>query len=433
MVYTVVIQLLTQTNGGFSMKSEVDVPIQRLIELVEAELLRTGYGDRVIKRYQRVWSRLTNYMEERFLVVYNTKVGLNFLDVSYQITVFKALTNENKVRARAVQVLNDYHLHGVIFPKYTSSSVSLLSHHSSVLEQFQEYRKQFQISKSTLKSYEKYIGKFLLFMERRSVADLSQITASSILDFTNIFAGYSSATSHNSLAALRVFLRYLHATGTLDKDFSNIVPHVRYRRDARIPSAFSKEDVHRVLESVDRSSPKGKRDYAMLLLASELGLRSGDIRNLSFSNLHWDKNTIELTMSKTGKPVILPLLEKIGMAIINYVKYGRPQTDSTCVFLRHISPIQPLTASALTAIVKQYISIAGIDVKPGQSQGPHAMRHSLASALLEDNVPLPIISEILGHTDSRTTGVYLKIDVNQLRNCALDVPPFDWNVNLEVF
>lgn len=415
------------------MKREVEVPIQSLIELVEAELLRTGYGDRVIKRYHRVWSRLTDYMKERSCVAYNTKIGLDFLEAAYQITVFKALTNENKVRARSIQVLNDYHLHGIIFPKFTTSSFSLLSHHSSVLEQFQEYRKQFQISKSTLKSYEKYIGKFLLFLERHGVLELSQITASSVLDYTNIFAGYSSATSHNSLSALRVFLRYLHEIGTLGEDFADKVPHVRYRRDAHIPSAFAKEDVQRVLEAVDRSSPRGKRDYAMLLLASELGLRSGDIRNLAFSNLHWEKNTIELTMSKTGKPITLPLLEKIGMAIIDYVKYGRPKTDSNYVFLRHISPIQPLTASALSGIVKQYISIAGIDVKPGQSQGPHAMRHSLASALLEDNVPLPVISEILGHTDSRTTGVYLKIDVNQLRNCALEVPCFDWNADREVF
>lgn len=206
-----------------------------------------------------------------------------------------------------------------------------------------------------------------------------------------------------------------------------------YPRWTHIPSAFSKEDVHRVLEAVDRSSPKGKRDYAMLLVASELGLRSGDIRNWTFSNLHWEKNTIELTMSKTGKPITLPLLEKIGMAIIDYVKYGRPQTDSNCVFLRHISPIQPLTGPTLSTIVKQYIAMAGIDVKPWQSQGPHAMRHSLASALLENNIPLPVISEILGHTDSRTTGVYLKIDVNQLRNCALEAPCFDWNTDREVF
>ena len=415
------------------MESEVNVPISSLIGLVKKELLLSGYSDQVIKRYQTVWGHLTDYMKERSIAAYNTKVGLDFLEDAFQITVFKALTNENKVRARSIQVMNDYYLHGVVFPKYTTSSFSLLSYHSSVLEHFQEYRKQYQISKSTLKTYEKYIGKFLLFMERHGVLGISQIMVASILDYTNTFAGYSSATSHNSLSSLRVFLRYLNELGILSEDFSEKVPHVSYRRDARIPSAFSKEDIQRILEAVNRANPKGKRDYAMLLLASELGLRSGDIRNLTFSNLHWEKNIIELTMGKTGKPITLPLLEKIGIAIIDYIKYGRPETNSDLVFLRHVSPIQPLSASALSAIVKQYISFAGIDVKPGQSLSPHAMRHSLASTLLEDNIPLPVISEILGHTDSRTTAVYLKIDVKQLRNCALEVPEFDWNADKEVF
>lgn len=89
---------------------------------------------------------------------------------------------------------------------------------------------------------------------------------------------------------------------------------------------------------MNHANPKGKRDYAMVLLASELGLRSGDIRNLTFFNLHWKMNIIELTMGKTAKPITLPLLEKIGTAIIDYIKYGRPETNSDHAFLRHVSP-----------------------------------------------------------------------------------------------
>jgi integrase/recombinase XerD len=415
------------------MQRKMNVTIDEQIEDVKRELLRIGYGDKTIERYQRAWNRLIDYMKERSIEAYSTKVGLDFLEEAFQITVFTALTNENKMRARSINVLNDYYLHGVIFPKCTTSSVSLLSYHLDALKKFQEYRKQYQITEKTLKNYERYIGKFLLYLERHGVTNLSQITVVSILDYANIFATYSSATSYNSLSALRVFLRYLHETSILDEDLSDKVPHVRYQRDAHVPSAFPKEDIKRILEAVDRANPRGKRDYAMLLLASELGLRSGDIRNLTFSNLHWETNTIELVMNKTGRPITLPLLEDVGLAVIDYVKYGRPQADTDVIFLRHVSPIQKLTASGLTAIVRRYISLAGIKVKPGQSQGPHAMRHSLASALLEDSVPLPVISEILGHADSRTTGIYLKINVNQLRNCALEVPKFDWNADREVF
>ncbi|MCL6443004.1 MAG: site-specific integrase [Alicyclobacillus sp.] len=415
------------------MRSRGSFAIQDLFERVSSELQRVGYSDRVVTRYRRAWTHLAEYMEEQGVTTYDTKVGLNFLEDAYQITVFKGLSNEDKVRARSIAVLNDYYLHGMVLPKYTTSSVSLLSHHSTVLEGFKEHQKQYQMSPATMKSYEKYIGKFLLYLEKHDVLDLSHITSRTILGYTDMFCGYTPATSHNSLSTLRVFLRYLHEIGIVDEDLSTSVPHVKYRRDAQIPSAFPKEDILRILGAADRSSPTGKRDYAMLLLASKLGLRSGDIRGLTFSNLLWEKNVIELVMSKTGKQITLPLFEDVGMAIIDYVKYGRPKAETDIVFLRHIPPIQQLTAPALSSIVKRYISISGIEVRPGQSQGPHAMRHSLASALLEDNVPLPVISEILGHTDTRTTENYLKIGIKQLRGCSQEVPEFDWNVEKEVF
>lgn len=419
-------------NGGVNLSRD-SLAVEELLSQVTSELQRVGYGDRVIGRYRRAWVLLVGYMEERRIPVYSTQVGLNFLEDSYGITVFKRLVNEDRVRARSIAVLNDYHLHGVILPKCTTSSVSLLSHHSSVVNAFKEHQTRFQISPRTMQNYDKYLGKFLLYLEKHNVLDLSQITPEAVLGYTDMLCGYSAATSHNTLSALRVFLRYLHATGRTDEDLSGDVPTVRYTRDAQIPSAFPKEDILRVLEAVDRSNPTGKRDYAMLLLASKLGLRSGDIRGLKFSNLVWEKNTIDVVMSKTGKQMTLPLFEDVGMAIIDYVKHGRPKAETDVIFLRHVAPIQQLTASGLTAIVKQYISISGIPVRPGQSQGPHAMRHSLASALLEGNVPLPVISEILGHTDTRTTEIYLKIGIKQLRGCSQEVPEFDWNAGREVF
>jgi integrase/recombinase XerD len=217
------------------------------------------------------------------------------------------------------------------------------------------------------------------------------------------------------------------------EDLPGKVPNVSYRRDARIPSAFPKKDVRKILEAVDRGNPIGKRDYAILLLASKLGIRSGDIRNLKFSNIHWEKNTIQLTMSKTRKQITFPLLEDIVLAIIDYLKYGRPQSVSDIIFLRHIAPIHMLASSTMTCIAKRYINLAGIYAKPKQSQGLHALRHSLASTLLEDGAPLPVISEILGNTNSRTTGIYLKIDLKQLRKCALELPDYNWNNCTEVF
>ena len=170
------------------------------------------------------------------------------------------------------------------------------------------------------------------------------------------------------------------------------------------------------------------------MIAYRLGLRSIDIRSLRFSEIHWERNTIELTMKKTGKPIVLPLLEDVGQALIDYIKFGRPGSDSNVIFLRHISPIKAISAPGMTAIVKRHANRAGINSAPGHGKGPHAMRSTLASALLAENVPLPIISGILGHSRTRTTERYLKIDIEQMRNCSLEVPAFDWNVTRgEVF
>jgi integrase/recombinase XerD len=121
------------------------------------------------------------------------------------------------------------------------------------------------------------------------------------------------------------------------------------------------------------------------------------------------------------------LLEDVGLAIIDYLKYARPECESTnVVFLRLIPPAGKLEAPTLHSIVTQHMRTAGIKIQDGKKHGPHALRHSLASALLEINTPLPVISEVLGHTNTESTSVYLKIDVNQLRTCALEPLPFYW-------
>ncbi len=255
-----------------------------------------------------------------------------------------------------------------------------------------------------------------------------------VLGFTGTFVRYSPSITHNTLCSLRTFFHYLFQNGFVSRDFAYTVPHDGYRQWTKVPSAYPKEDVEALLKSIDRGNPKGKRDYAIILIAARLGLRAQDICDLSFNNLKWETNTIELLQEKTGKPLVLPLLEDVGLAIIDYLKYGRPEYESSnVIFLRLTPPMGKLQAPTLHSIVTQHMRTAGIKIQDGKKHGPHALRHSLASALLEENTPLPVISEVLGHTSTASTSVYLRIDVNQLRTCSLEPPPFDWNQGAEVF
>ena len=151
------------------------------------------------------------------------------------------------------------------------------------------------------------------------------------------------------------------------------------------------------------------------------------------ANLDWEKSSIQIIQHKTKNKNTLPLLEDVGLAIIDYLKYGRPDVESDFLFLRISPPVGKLEAPTLHSIVTKHLTTAGIKVDSGKKHGPHALRHSLASALLEENISLPVISEILGHRNSKSTSEYLNIDINQLKMCSLDSPPFEWNKNKGAF
>ncbi|MEA2080796.1 MAG: site-specific integrase [Pseudomonadota bacterium] len=177
-----------------------------------------------------------------------------------------------------------------------------------------------------------------------------------------------------------------------------------------------------MLEAVDRSSPKGKRDYAILLLASRLGLRLTDIRTLTLDNLNWDEATIEITQSKTRVPLCLPLTEEVGVTLIDYLRSGRRQTNHREVFLNLRPPFKPFSDNShLHYVVRYWRELAGIRFNTPQHQEMHSLRHTLATLLLREETPFHVISEILGHATMAATLIYAKADVEALRGAALDI------------
>jgi len=159
----------------------------------------------------------------------------------------------------------------------------------------------------------------------------------------------------------------------------------------------------------------------MLLLAARIGLRASDITNLKFNNIDWEKNQISIVQQKTKAPLTLPLLQDVGEAIIDYIKNGRPNVDDLHIFIRESRPYIKIKASSLHMIVDGYLKRAKIKIPPGKKHGPHALRHSIATLLLENNIPISTIKEILAHKSSETTKIYLKVAQKQLLECALNV------------
>ena len=407
--------------------NQKSLSVNDLIEAVRAELFRVKYKEQRVNLYESIWATLVRYMEKRDLKHFDMKIGLNFLEDEYGITVFKHLNSSKGIRVRAINMLGEYQLHGIVLSKKVTIGKEYYHVVKNAFNGFVASRRQYGISEKTLASDELYLSRFSAYLSKKKLSKISELDTSHILGFINTLAGKSNATVYCTLGSLRALLRYLHEEKILKNDFTSVVPKITIDKTSRIPSAYSRVEVQKLLNSIDRGNPKGRRDYAILLLASRLGMRAGDICALSFRNIKWERNEIEFTQRKIQEKTILPLLPEVGSAIIDYLKNGRPITDSTAIFVRHTCPITPLMPPTLHSIVWQYLQFAGIKVPDGKKHGPHALRHSLASVLLEENTPLPIISEVLGHTNTDTTSIYLKIDVTHLRRCALEVSEFEWN------
>ena len=198
-----------------------------------------------------------------------------------------------------------------------------------------------------------------------------------------------------------------------------MIRRVRGRKGLHRP----KEEIEKLISSVERSSSIGKRNYAIILIASRLGLRASDISMLKFENLHWNTCTIEIKQFKTGKELILPLLPDVGNAIIDYLKYGRPRSEEPYVLLTERPPYGHFpTSNVVTHVVQRAFKNAEINIKCRRF-GPHSLRHSLGFRMLEKSTVLPVISEVLGHESTESTRYYLRIDLKSMMQCMLDVPP----------
>lgn len=253
---------------------------------------------------------------------------------------------------------------------------------------------------------------------------LDTLTRGDVLHFINSLSGYSEQIRYRAVCCLRVFLRYLHATDLLKTDFSIFIPRLRISTTEKVPSVYSADEIRQILASIDTTGPVGKRDYSILLLIAKTGLRAGDVSNLEFSNLNWDDNSISITQKKTKKKLQLPLLADVGNALINYLRNGRPESDSSRVFLQARPRFEPLSASAVSSIFQNMAHKGGVLAKPGRKHGSHSFRHSLVSEMLSKSVPFPIITQVLGHSNGDTTlNSYMRIDLSNLVKCSLDVPP----------
>lgn len=394
------------------------VPIEGLIEVCEKAIETFQLTTDVKSRFMKGIGLLRKHLQQDGVSNYKPEEGERYI-----VEIFEQ--NISKYRRMqiipAIRAVNAY-LKGEVtytIPKeqrYVHKSYRFPGDIGAVAEQFINERTDEKcLSLNTVRQYKRVLSKFAVLMElrHRTLQDLSE---------ADIIAFISS--THNSdfdrLSILRFFMSYLYDNKITITNLSHPLIGKSRRRPTKLPSYYEAHEIASIENAICKSGKKGLRDYAMILLASRLGLRSSDILDLKLSDIDWDAHILRLMQHKTRVPIELPLIPIVGNAIASYLRYGRPKSNLKNVFLSCNFPVRPLMEGTFREIVVEYMHKAGVGYD-GKHHGPHSLRHSLASQLLKNGVAMPVISEALGHQSTDTTMSYLAIDNDALLLCANDV------------
>ena len=405
---------------------------EMITEGLKQLLQENNYSSATIRFYESEWNKIQCFLTEEYgNTEYDMERGLKYLEKQYGfITKYNdgTLSQQRVQLLRVVHMLEDYRLHQVLTRRYYASKnpITLNAYYSDVSADYSKCLDSMDLSMSTIGHYKGISLVFMDYLQQRKIESTMNITMDTCNSYLKTLAGYSFKTIEQNVCGIRHFLRFLYSTGMLSADYAVKIHMPAVSKSAKIPSAWKLDELKAMLSAIDRNSPIGKRDYAMILLACILGLRIGDIKNLRFHNFNWEGKKLSLIQHKTHKPLTLPIPDAVGWAVIDYIKNGRPQYYETDhVFLKHMPPFDPIgNENHMQQQLVRYMRKAGVDQRTKKHSGFHSLRHSAGSMLLEMETPLPIITDILGHSDSDITAVYLKTDLKKLAECVLSPEGF---------
>lgn len=388
-----------------------------LISALKLEMQKKGYSPLSIRGLENVWDALLHYASTIPETAFDEIFREGFLQAEYgfrmdlEYTMYRA--------SRALELLKNYIDFGVVTGVPKKQRQEFSNGYRSLITAFADKEARRGLAEGSMKSLWSRLYRLHLFFLDKGADTFSMVTRDMINDFIKYLAPYSTTYVSENLRMLRRLCLYAYQNDYHAEDLSGCIPFVKNIRQQRLPAVFTEDEIEKILSSFDRENPMGKRNYAIFLLAARMGLRSCDIKALEFSFINWTEKTLAFTQKKTKKYLTLPLPDDVGWAIIDYLKNGRPISDSKYVFIQHKPPYGQYT-DLRNVLVKQ-MRKAGIETPANKRIGMHCFRHSLATTMLENGVSLPVISQTLGHADIASTEVYLRINVSQLKLCALEV------------
>lgn len=399
--------------------------VTELTDNILEQMESSGFMESTRGFYVTLFRKLSRMAVERGDTHYTIELGKAFInDDSHIIPENTERYHHERTVAytRCIKFVESYIKDGVVdfSPALHSASFPISS--DALREDFSKYLSELEarnLKPNTIDGYRRFTYYFVEYLENKGYQQISDIVCGDVVSFVAVICSekYQVTSLGSHMPGLKIFLGMNQHT----KRFLCEIPE-RLPKKRDILKVYSDEEYDRIIDRLSQSDEISFRNKAITLLALNTGLRAVDICAIRLGDIDWEHNYIHIVQQKTGRSHNIPLTEAVGNALVDYLLNERPQSDSDMVFLRAQAPYAPLMSHAgIRGILFNVVNDSDIDAR-GRIYGTRITRHSAASRMLRKGIPLPVISEMLGHGSKDSVMIYITTDDAKLAECTLPLP-----------
>lgn len=389
-----------------------------------AKMKADGYSQSRLEDTTWILEHFGHYCNKHGIELITVPVAVEFVRDSFGFDYYNTTSRFQTILRRPLLILFEFHEFGNYKKTHQRGSTTQIPLVFEAI--YREYVSHVNCMPIGRKTRERKIWsftKYLEYLEASGITELSRIEHGTVHEYIASLAHYAPATLRIIRTNLREAYDWMFEKRYIAFSGRQMFPLIRKDPRNKLLSYYSKEEIQQLLSCIDTGTTSGKCMYAAICLLAYLGMRVGDVIALRFCDIDWTKGSISYAQQKTGNPLTLPLLDEVRFPLIDYIRNGRHESaDPEYVFVTLYAPYTRYTCtSSMFRMVETCMRTAGINYE-GRHHGPHSLRHSLATNLLSENVPISAIANIMGHSSARTTEGYLTVDETHLKEISLEVP-----------
>lgn len=379
-----------------------------------------GLTASTVSHYIRYYEAVFRYCTKNGIEIFTYQDAADFCKLKYGVDRNKSAAKDARKAAYTVAryfETGEFSWYPVTFKTRDPASTE----YQELMTSFKQELSQ-KLSPGTIRVEMIIIRQFLYFLEQTRVLDASSITSKHVLDFVRREAENHKGSMPTLLRAIRTFVCFLRNQGIVNLDTDRFLKTSGRCRQKALP-CFTDHELQVVFAQIDRTTDKGRRDYAVFLLAVRTGLRACDISELKLTDIFWAERKIQVVQKKTKVSLLLPLPVDAGNAIADYILHSRPRVNSPYVFQRLVHPIPsvPVNPTLFNGALRRYVEAAGIDRTGRDGKTFHALRRTAGTKMVTSGVPVSTVAQILGHGNVESSKRYIALDTENLRECCLDL------------